>query len=141
MNSVELDRVLKDQIKRTINILGSKAGEYATDDERLHNFKILSALQGITLRQAVVNLMAKHTVSIFDMASNEVDLPEELWNEKITDHINYLILLLAVLEEERKEKFRSESYPNQDLINMPLRTMRTPQRDVVDPDDVPPLVP
>jgi hypothetical protein len=102
VNSVEFGKILERQINRTIDILGSKAEEYANDDERLHNFKVIAELQGITLHQAVVNLMAKHTVSIFDLARSEGEVSEELWNEKITDHINYLILLQAALAEERK---------------------------------------
>lgn len=116
MNSVDFNAVLQDQIDRVTAVLGSKAGEYATDDERLHNFKQAAALQGITLRQAVANFMAKHTISIFDLVQKPNNLPEELWNEKITDHINYLILLQAALAEERKDEADTTSYPNEDLV-------------------------
>lgn len=102
MNSDEFGNILSYQIQRTVDILGSKADEYADDTERLHNFKVIAALQGVTLRQAVVNLMAKHTVSIFDSARSSEEFTKEYWDEKITDHINYLILLQAALAEERK---------------------------------------
>lgn len=45
-------------------------------------------------------MMAKHTVSIYDMCNSGLKYPIELWNEKITDHINYLLLLRAIIEEE-----------------------------------------
>lgn len=47
--------------------------------------------------------MAKHTVSIYDMSRANEAFPLELWDEKITDHINYLILLRALLVEEDEE--------------------------------------
>lgn len=119
MNSEEFEGVLSAQINRTVDILGNKAAEYADDTERLHNFKVIAELQGISTHQAVVNLMAKHTVSIFDLAQRPVDeVTENLWNEKITDHINYLILLQAALAEERKEAAEQASFPNEDLIGL-----------------------
>ena len=36
--------------------------------------------------------MVKHTVSIYDMLSSSSDYSSEMWEEKITDHINYLHL-------------------------------------------------
>lgn len=43
--------------------------------------------------------MAKHTVSVYDMAESGQLYPIELWQEKITDHINYLFLLNAIVRE------------------------------------------
>lgn len=52
--------------------------------------------------------MAKHTVSIYDMARSEETFPLEKWDEKITDHINYLILLRAVVVEENEADARAK---------------------------------
>ncbi len=126
MNSKEFNDVLNEQVKRVIDILGSKADEYATDDERLHNFKVIAELQGITVRQAVANLMAKHTVSIFDLVQLEDGVvTPELWDEKITDHLNYLILLKAALVEEERVRATAASFPNEDLVGM------TPEHTVI----------
>ena len=100
MSAREFDEILNLQIQRVINMLGSKAGEYASDKDRLHTFRQAAALQGITPRQALVGLMSKHTVSIYDMARSDKDFTMEVWDEKITDHINYLILLRALAYEE-----------------------------------------
>lgn len=45
-------------------------------------------------------MLAKHIVSLYDMcfADNAVFRPEE-WDEKITDSINYLVLLRAIVKE------------------------------------------
>lgn len=104
MDAERFNEVLEDQIRRITDILGSKAGEYANDKDRLHNFKAAGALQQIPPKGALTSLMAKHTISIYDMVESGKDFPMEKWDEKITDHINYLILLRALLIEEDDEE-------------------------------------
>lgn len=101
MNSEQFEAILQDQIDKTATILGHKAREYATDVDRLHNFKVAAELENTTTRNALAGMMAKHTVSIYDMCGSPAEMDLELWNEKITDHINYLILLRAVIIEEQ----------------------------------------
>ena len=91
--------ILKKQIDRINELVVTKAQEYATDD-RLHNFKVAAELQNCTMDQALAGMMAKHTVSIYDMCNTDKPSPLEMWDEKITDHIIYLILLRAVVEEQ-----------------------------------------
>jgi len=98
MDSDQFESILDAQIKRIRDVLVVKAAEYATED-RLANFKQAAHLQNIGIPQVVGGLMAKHTVSIFDMIGSGKPYPLEQWDEKITDHINYLILLRAVLIE------------------------------------------
>jgi len=54
------------------------------------------------MAQAVSGMMVKHTVSIFDMVEGPNTFSEQTWDEKITDHIIYLILLKAALLDEAK---------------------------------------
>jgi hypothetical protein len=103
VNAQWFNQVLADQIDRINEILGSKAGEYADDADRLHNFKASASLQGITPIEALRGKMAKHTISIYDMIASKKAYPVEKWDEKITDHINYLILLRALVVEEDEE--------------------------------------
>ena len=100
MNSKTFDRIFKEQNERSEKILCGKAKEYAQDDERLHNFKVAAALQGLTPIQALAGMMAKHTISVYDMCWSGKEYPIELWAEKITDHINYLHLLNALVREK-----------------------------------------
>jgi molybdenum cofactor biosynthesis enzyme len=102
MDIKTFEQIFHDQITRCTNILITKAKEYATDD-RLHNFKVAAELEGCSVRQALAGMMAKHTVSIYDMCKSLEESPLALWNEKITDHMNYLILLSAVVEEESQK--------------------------------------
>jgi hypothetical protein len=54
--------------------------------------------------EACAGMMAKHTVSIYDMCGSEEPFYAEQWDEKITDHINYLILLRAIVYEMAEEE-------------------------------------
>lgn len=83
----------------TVDTLMKKAKEYATDGDRLHNFKVAAAVQGITPNAALAGMMAKHTVSVYDMIGTGETYPMDLWEEKIKDSINYLFLLWALLNE------------------------------------------
>ena len=117
MNNTEFTDVMEKQFQRSEKILAGKAAEYATDTDRLHNFKVVSELQNIPMRLAVANLMSKHTVSIYDLARSDKHEPMDMWDEKITDHINYLILLKAVLTEEANAQTTAESNPNYPVHN------------------------
>ena len=98
MTATEFERIFEEQVERSRIVLVNKAKEYATED-RLHNFKVAAALEGKTPEQALAGMMAKHTVSVYDMAESGQPYPIELWQEKITDHINYLFLLNAIVRE------------------------------------------
>lgn len=100
MTPDSFDLILDHQINTCINVLQSKAEQYASDSDRLFNFKLAAKLQDTTLTKALAGMMAKHTVSIYEMISSGERYSHELWLEKITDNINYLILLRAVLGEE-----------------------------------------
>ena len=100
MNSEWFEKVIKKQIKSCEDVLIGKAKEYATDDDRLHNFKNAAGMMSCDPKEALAGMMAKHTISIYDMCRSGKDYPIELWNEKITDHINYLLLLKAIVEED-----------------------------------------
>lgn len=103
MNSQEFNRIVDEQFVMCARLLGLKDKEYSTEDDRLHNFKIAAALKGESPLQAAAGMMVKHTVSIFDMLMSDVDYPDYVWQEKITDHINYLLLVKALVQEEKGE--------------------------------------
>lgn len=107
MDTKRFNEVLKEKLTEADEVLGSKAAEYATDDDRLHNFKVAAQLQGNTPAEALAGMMAKHTVSVYDLIRDQVeitDIPLAMWDEKITDHINYLLLLNAIVREAYDEQ-------------------------------------
>ena len=102
MNSKTFEEIITKQIDICKSVLIDKAKQYADDSDRLHNFKIASVIEGCTPIQALAGMMAKHTVSVYDLCRQHdigLAIPPELWEEKITDSINYLLLLKAVLAE------------------------------------------
>jgi hypothetical protein len=94
----EFAEILAQQLERVSAILGVKTAEYATEDQ-LHNIRMSAILQEESLPEAVVGMMVKHTVSIFTMVKSGKPYPTDKWDEKITDHIVWLILLKAALTE------------------------------------------
>ena len=99
MNTQTFEPIIHSMIKHCQDTLCSKAKEYATGSDRLHNFKV-AQIQNITPIQALAGMMAKHTVSVYDMCQGG-DYPLEMWQEKIGDSINYLLLLRALVDDTR----------------------------------------
>jgi hypothetical protein len=103
MNTQEFNAMFEQTVDRCRSVLCHKADEYAEDDDRLHNFNIASILQGNTPIESLGGMMVKHTVSVYDLirrTGRGAEISEAMWNEKIIDHINYLILLRAAVVAE-----------------------------------------
>ena len=99
MTHAEKDKIIQKTLEKCTALLGTKAEIYATNADALHNFRVAAELQRINMKQALVGIMAKHIVSVFDMVHSGEDYIEELWDEKICDSINYLLLLRVAAEE------------------------------------------
>lgn len=98
----EVSAVFDEQVRLCAETLQRKTKEYTGDNtDRLSAFKTAAALQNCTSEQALAGMMAKHIVSLYDMCFDEgVSYPLDTWNEKITDSLNYLFLLKAIVKEE-----------------------------------------
>lgn len=101
MDHQQLAAVFDTVVGDAHELLLIKGGEYAVDTDALSNFRKAADLQGVRMRDALGGMMAKHTVSIYDMLNDDADFPSAKWDEKILDHINYLILLRAIILEEQ----------------------------------------
>ena len=90
-----------EQVKLCAKILQRKTKEYTGDDaDRLGAFKAAAALQHCTPARALAGMLAKHIVSLYDMCFAErTYYGMETWDEKITDSLNYLFLLKAIVKE------------------------------------------
>lgn len=97
MKDSEFNRYINQQIERCQKILSHKSTLYASDVDRLHNFDVASTLWGSNQIMALGGMLSKHTVRLFDMiqAPNEVSIHD--WDETITDHLNYLLILSAII--------------------------------------------
>lgn len=103
MNNTDFNKVIEEQIKRSTDVLVAKNEEYASEKDRLHNFKLGAAYQQCTPKQACLGYLTKHLCSISDMVRSDKEYPIEVWNEKITDSINYLLLLRGLVEEDMRK--------------------------------------
>lgn len=102
MTNEEYNLIIEDRVRQCIDVLKRKAGEYATPTDPLHNFKVAAELQGCKPITALAGMMCKHTVSVYDLIRAEErgdEIPMEMWEEKIGDSINYLLLLTALLHD------------------------------------------
>lgn len=101
MDAQTFNTVIEAQLERSTSLLKAKNSAYNPNTDKLQGFKTAADLKRESTKAALAGMMAKHTVSVFDMCQSDEIFPIDVWNEKITDHINYLLLLRAVVEEER----------------------------------------
>jgi len=107
MKAEEFNKILEERIQKIKAVLAAKAEEYASNGDRLYNFKEAGRKLGVTPEKALQGIKVKHDVSVDDLirwAEISPDkLTEEIINEKIGDSINYLILLEVLLKERIKK--------------------------------------
>ena len=102
---MELERfnnVVKDRVAECLALLVPKGEEYSRGGDRLHNFKVAGRIEGISPERALRGIDLKHRASIMDLVDDieEGKLPSmKLLAEKMTDSINYLLLLEALIVE------------------------------------------
>ena len=95
-----MDYMIEHKIK---GVMCRKSAEYARGGDKLYNFKRAGQMANISSIEALRGMKLKHDVSIDDML-NDIDkgviFTQELWQEKLSDDINYLFLLWAILFEQ-----------------------------------------
>jgi hypothetical protein len=80
----------------------SKNVEYSRNNDKLHNFKQAAAMKCESPEKALWGMWVKHIISIQDMiADTEKGIvpSERTIDEKMSDNINYTLLLEALLRE------------------------------------------
>lgn len=105
ITQAEFNLVFERQVEKCAQTLQRKKKEYTGDSQdRLSAFKVAAAMQGCSSARALAGMMAKHIVSLYDMCyADSETFDMDTWNEKITDSLNYLFLLKAIVEEEQKD--------------------------------------
>jgi hypothetical protein len=102
MKPEEFDKILDTRLAQIKDTLSAKAKQYASADDRLHNFKVAGRRLNCTPERALIGMKEKHCVSVMDIVTG-IDwgvLPSvEHLEEKIGDEICYLILLEALVKE------------------------------------------
>jgi len=107
MNQQEFEELLGAFKAHEEEILGHKGEEYATEEDRLKNFREIAQFLDVSMSEVALNYMLKHVQSIAQaVRSGSVEWcwQDENGNEglkqRIADARNYLPLLAACIEEE-----------------------------------------
>lgn len=107
MTQKEFNAVITDQMERCRAVLMQKGSEYAAvasknpEADRLAHFKRAAVVMNVLPKAVLMGMLSKHLISVSDMCMNEEIYPEKMWEEKITDSINYFLILRALAEEEQ----------------------------------------
>ena len=102
MNATEFNEIAEARIEHCRKTLILKGEEYSRDGDRLHNFRTAASIDNETPEQALWGMAKKHVVSVRDMvkdAEKGVCPTLGALNEKITDWVNYGLLLEGLLRE------------------------------------------
>lgn len=112
MTNSDFEKAILEQISTCQHLLEGKGAEYAdnVDIDRLNHFKLAAALMEVDPKIALMGMFSKHIVSISKMCMNGMAYSQATWDEKITDSINYLLILSAMVKEEKaNEKYRNRN--------------------------------
>lgn len=110
MNKKDFAELVVKETEHIKDVFGIKADEYNLEDDRLGFFKRTAAVLDEKPDEALLGMMVKHIVSIFDMVKSSEKFTEDRWKEKVTDCINYLLLLFAL---EKDLGFKEEKKNNE----------------------------
>ena len=98
MNREQFTAIFEETVNKSRETLLRKNEEYGQEQDIFRAFTQAAHLQDIEPHQALLGMLAKHTTSIYDMGAVDIlDHSLHQWEEKIMDHINYLILLRAIV--------------------------------------------
>lgn len=104
MDQTTFDQVVKKQMMRCEAVLQRKAKHYAvTGEDRLVQFKKMAILENQTVYDSLGGVMAKHVTKLYDMLTMPEEFKMKDFDETITDLMNYLILLKALIVENSDE--------------------------------------
>lgn len=106
----DLNNVVDEFQAQSADLLRKKGGEYATDDDRLKNFRQVADLIGLDPEAVCMTYLLKHMQSL----SQSIQTGDRPWawrdedggealKQRIADAINYLYLLAAILEHNQQE--------------------------------------
>ena len=98
MTVEERDKIIQEMIDKCLRVLKAKAEGYSTDEDVFHA-QVAAGLQGCSVTQALAGMMTKHTVSVYDMINSGQAYAPDIWDEKIGDLMNYLLLLRTAVKE------------------------------------------
>lgn len=134
MKAQDFEKNSKEIIDHCWGLLFSKAKEYASDEDRLANFKQPTSLFGVSAPEICLYYDSKHIASMVMIAQDisKGKLPtRELLKEKVGDYLNYGMLfystVLELIEKEEQEDLAKmeENAPKMDTVELILENCET----------------
>ena len=124
MKAADFEKISKELMDRCWDIMFSKAKEYASDEDRLANFKQPTTLFHTNPAKIALFYDSKHIASMVKMA-DDIDkgvLPsKEFLMEKVGDYINYGLLFYgAVMEIIESNEKKKEEKTETDYVDIVL---------------------
>jgi len=98
MNATRLKKLLEEMIQHEETVLTDKGTDYASNEDRLSNFKVLADLLGLTPIQVWGVYCFKHLLAVASYVRNG-QVESEPIEERITDVRNYMVLGNALIAE------------------------------------------
>jgi hypothetical protein len=98
------EKIVDERLAYCRRILLAKNEEYSRNGDRLHNFRSAARIRDTDPMTALLGMKVKHDVSIDDLVLDCLEgKPVHLDRlaEKMTDSINYLLLLEALIREQQ----------------------------------------
>ena len=101
MNQEEFKIIISDREESCRATLDHKGTIYSTDNDRLHNFVDVGAMNNVSSQEALWGMVSKHIIATKDMAKSG-EVPTKKWiDEYLGDIHNYMYLLEAIWEDAR----------------------------------------
>jgi len=105
----DFDAVIDEFQEATVEILSSKGEEYATDSDRLMNFRTVGDMAGMSPEEVAVTYLLKHIQRLSKAVREEEyewdwrrEDGSEALKQRVADSINYLYLLALALEDKNE---------------------------------------
>ena len=117
MNTKTFKALMEHRLEHCEKLLISKGKEYNEEDDRFKSFRMAGLEQGCSSVRALDGMWSKHRVSIQQeirkMEADPTYIPSDTWiKEKLTDNINYTVLLEGLIRERKTELREKEKKTN-----------------------------
>jgi len=103
MKVKDFEKIVHQRLVHCEKLLCSKGEEYSRCGDRLHNLKAAARMKNTDKFEAIYGMWMKHIVSVHDMIQDARQgiLPSrKLIADKLSDNINYNLLLEGLFEED-----------------------------------------
>ena len=99
MTNKDFLETIEERHRQCLSTLEFKSSIYASDNDRLSNFKDVAAMNNVSSQEALWGMVSKHIVAVKNQTKSG-HIPTKKWiKEYLGDIINYMYLLEATWKE------------------------------------------